>query len=289
MPQIQQRKLTPLFGTEVEGIDLTGALGDDVLSLVRGALLDRGMLVVKAAGLTPDQLLSLARQFGQPELHVFHPSLGPGYEHVQLLDSYEQAPASTWHTDESFLPAPPAVTLLYSKIIPPTGGDTCFADLAGAYDALSGPMKRYLDGVEAIHDLAKLRLLEYRNGRISATEAADSLIGRRWVSHPVVRVHPVSGRPSLFVNPLYTTHIVGVSPAESVGVLDYLYQYSSTPPFALRHRWSVGDLVIWDNRRSMHMALGDYEGHRQMNRVSVLEGEAGRDLPARDGASEPVT
>jgi taurine dioxygenase len=270
---MQERRLNPRFGTEVSGLDVSKPLGDQVLAKLHRILIERQVIVIKAPGLVADQLLGLAQQFGEPESHAFHPHLEGALERVQLLDSAEQAPASMWHADESFLPSPPAVTLLHAQIIPDTGGDTCFASMAAAYEVMSPAMKKYLTGLRAAHDLAKLRLLEYRNGRIDAGSAADGLRQQRLSLHPVVRSHPLTRLPSIFVNPLYTTHIQGVEAAESEAILEFLYRHSTSPTYTLRHRWQVGDLVIWDNRCTIHMALGDFSGHRRMHRISVLGDE----------------
>lgn len=269
-PAVKHRPLTPAFGSEVTGLDVSRPLGNEILAELRATLLERQVLVVPAQGLPPEQLLALALQFGEAEVHTFHPHLGNGLERVGLLDSHDQAPASSWHTDESFLPEPPAVTLLHAQILPETGGDTCFASLAAAYEVLSRPMKTYLNGLMATHDLLKLRLLEHRNGRIDAKALAECVEQQQRSTHPAVRAHPETGVPSLFVNPLYTTHLEGVGQLESDAILAYLFEHAASPPYVLRHRWRDGDLVIWDNRCTMHMALGDYVGHRRMHRVSVL-------------------
>jgi taurine dioxygenase len=262
--------LSPALGALVTGVDVTRPLDDGTLSGVHKALLDHKVLVLKAEGLTSDQHLQLANQFGDTEVHAFFPNLGTGYERISVLDSAEGTTASMWHSDETFLPEPPMGTLLHAQIMPPVGGDTCWSSTTAAYDALSPSMQRYLDGLEALHDLSRTVELAYQNGNAPASKFADSIASERRFTHPVVRTHPETGAKGLFVNPVYTRAIVGVPPDEGTAILAYLYAHMTKERFVFRHRWSVGDLVIWDNRCTMHTVMNDFDGRRRMHRVSVL-------------------
>ena len=176
----------------------------------------------------------------------------------------------TWHTDVSFMPDPPLGSVLQAVVAPPVGGDTAFADLQAAYDRLSAPIRRLVDGLFADHD-----------GRAEfAAFLRDRPEGGRWgdrrftvlepVTHPVVRLHPVTGRRGLFVNPTFTTQIVGLARRESDRVLALLYEASTQPEVTYRHRWSVGDVVVWDNRATMHMGVRDFgDAHRVLHRVTI--------------------
>jgi taurine dioxygenase len=163
-------------------------------------------------------------------------------------------------------------TMTYAKEIPPLGGDTLFASTTAAYAALSPPMKRYLEGLTAVHDLSRVTELRHRFGGATDEAYGAAIAAGRHHAHPVVRLHPETGEPGLFVNPTYTRHVVGLPPDESDMLLGYLFRHSVKEQFTLRHRWCEGDLLVWDNRSTMHMVLNDFAGHRLMHRVSVVGG-----------------
>lgn len=264
------RPLTPALGAEITGIDLGGDLDDHALDAVHRALVEHQVVVIHAPDLTPEQHMAFGRRIGEIEIHAFFPNLGPGLEQVSVLDSDEGNTASMWHTDESFLPHPPMGTLTRAITLPEVGGDTLFASTAAAYDALSPNMKAYLDGLTAIHDLSRTTELRFRFGGASAKQYADAIAEDRRTTHPVVRIHPEIGRKGLFVNPTYTRHIVGLPPDESDAVLSFLFQHSVKEQFTYRHHWREGDLVMWDNRSTMHRVINDFPGRRLMYRVSVV-------------------
>ena len=268
---MELRRLTPALGAEVHGLspDLTG-LDDATIDALYAALLEHEVLLIHAPDLTPDGHMALGRRLGEIEVHAFFPNLGPGYEHVSVLDSDDGTTASMWHTDESFLPHPPMGTMTYARVMPEFGGDTLFASTTAAYDALSPRMKDYLEGVEAVHDLSRTTELKLRFGGTTVEKYGAALAEGRRVTHPVVRVHPETGRRSLFVNPTYTRHLVGLPPAEADAILELLHRHMISEPFTWRHSWRVGDLLVWDNRSTMHRVLNDFDGHRLMHRVSVV-------------------
>lgn len=258
------------LGAVIDDVDLLQPLDDTTLTGIGQALLDHQLLVLRAPGLDPDQHLRLAAQFGEAEVHAFFPNLGEGYEKVSVLDSENGDVASMWHTDESFLPEPPLGTLLSARTIPHVGGDTCWASTTAAYAALSPHMQRYLDGAMALHDLSRTKELAYNTGHGSPEAYAEAIAANRRFQHPVVRTHPETGAKALFVNPVYTRSIVGVAPAESRAILDFLFAHMTDARFQYRHRWQEGDLVIWDNRCTMHCVMRDFAGRRVMHRVSIL-------------------
>lgn len=262
---MELRPLTPGFGAEV----LTP---DPDPSELRRALIDHKVLLLRAPDLTPDAHMALGRSIGEIEVHAFFPNLGPGYEQVSVLDSAESNTATMWHTDESFLPHPPIGTLTRALVLPAVGGDTLFADTAAAYRALTPAMTRYLDGLEAWHDLGRIAQLRYRFGSGDAEALAEALRAERRSRHPVARVHPETGERCIYVNPTYTTWIDGLPPEESDMILAHLQRHLTRERFVYRHRWQVGDLLIWDNRATQHMVLDDFDGHRLMHRVSVVGG-----------------
>lgn len=266
-------EITPVgarIGARVDGVDFSQPLDDETLHGLSKALLDHQLLVMHAPGLAPEQHLRIAAQFGESEVHAFFPNLGEGFERVSVLDSEQGNVASMWHTDESFLPEPPLGTLLSARIIPTVGGDTCWTSTTAAYEALSPNMKRYLEGLVAVHDLSRTSELAYNTGNGTAEAYAAALASARRCEHPVVRTHPETGAKALFVNPVYTRAIAGVAPDESRAVLDYLFTHATSERFQYRHRWQAGDLLMWDNRCTMHCVMRDFAGRRLMHRVSIL-------------------
>ncbi len=247
---------------------------------LRRALAEHKVLVFPGQHLSPDELIAAGRLFG--ELTLAHPVMPPiDPEHPEVLeidatrsrtdpryrDEWEN---DTWHTDVSFMPDPPLGSLLAGVVIPPVGGDTAFADLQAAYDALSAPVRALVDGLEAEHDGSSEfaeHLRELPDGGVWS--------GRRFtvlepVVHPVVRVHPETGRRGLFVNPTFTTRIVGVSRAESDALLRLLHEVATAPEHTYRHRWAAGDVVAWDNRATLHLGVRDYgDAHRVLHRVTI--------------------
>ena len=260
---MELRPLTPSFGVEVCSPDPDPAE-------LRAALIEHKVLLLRAPELTPDQHMALGRSIGEIEVHAFFPNLGEGHEQVSVLDSNEGNTATMWHTDESFLPHPPMGTLTRALVMPTVGGDTLFANTEAAHEALSPAMKRYLEGLEAWHDLGKIAQLRHRFGSGSADGLAEAIRSDRRSRHRVARVHPETGATCIYVNPTYTTWIDGLPPDESDMILRHLQRHVTKEQFTYRHRWQVGDLLIWDNRATQHMVLNDFSGHRLMHRVAVL-------------------
>ncbi len=258
------------LGAEITGIDFSRPLDDEALSGIHKALLDHQVVVLREVELPPDQHIRLGERLGEVEVHTFFPNLGSGYERVSVLDSDDGTRSNMWHTDESFLARPPMATLLHARLIPPVGGDTCWASMTAAYETLSAPMKRYLAGMTAEHGLARIAEMKHRGGHGTAAEVAEAIANDQRSSHPVVVVHPDTGARSLYLNPTYTRWLDGVTGEESEALLRLLYAHATNERFIYRHRWSGGDFVIWDNRCTMHIALADFPGRRRMHRVSVL-------------------
>lgn len=270
------RPLGPSIGAEVLDLDLTTVFLPETLVAIEAALVKHEALVLHAPDLLPEQHLAIAQHFGEPEVHTFYPNLGEGFEQITIIDSKLGDRADMWHHDESFLPSPPIITMTHAKILPPCGGDTCWISMTTAYDALSDRMKQYLDGLSAWHDM---------NAPMTAALRANAVTHERYVEvvqmarrhlHPVVMTHPVTGRKALYISPTYTTHIDGLAMAESDAILAYLNAHCQHIHFMFRHRWRVGDMVLWDNRSVLHNAILDYQPHqRRMQRASVFARDNG--------------
>jgi taurine dioxygenase len=178
-----------------------------------------------------------------------------------------------WHSDWSFQEAPPAATILHSKVVPPVGGDTLFIDACRAYEALSPTMQRMLAPLQAVHSARQSygtkgvfsKETEKRTLQIIVSEEADGSL-----THPLVRTHPVTGRKALFVSPVYTVGIADLTPEEAKAILGFLFAHLTQAEFIYRHRWREQMLLMWDNRCTMHFAEGGYDGHlRLMHRTTV--------------------
>ncbi|ACY18676.1 TauD/TfdA dioxygenase family protein [Haliangium ochraceum] len=257
------------LGAEVSGVDLTQPLDDDALAIVRGGLLEHQVLFFREQALTPAQHLAFARRFGEPVGHPAYPHVD-GYPAINILENTPERPPKidTWHTDMTFLERPPLGSILRGVVIP-RGGDTQWASLALAWDALSARMQRYLEGLEALHSFAHgFRHSLAEPGGFERLERA--VRDNPPVRHPVMRVHPESGRKALFVNRLFTTHIDGLSEAESRAVLGFLFGHLETPEFSCRFRWRPDSVAFWDNRITLHRPVNDYwPAHRRMERITI--------------------
>ena len=266
--------LTPITGTF--GAELSGervADGIDGAWLSR-QLVDHRLLVLRDQHLTHAQQVQLARALGEPTPAQ---PVGPGQPdqpEILVLDGAQGGRNARWHTDVTFMPAPPAASVLVGDVMPAFGGDTMWADTRTAYERLSPAVKAAIDTLEAVHRISPLAYwgepFDTALGRDDAQRLFDDAAKVPPVIHPVVRVHPVTGRKNLFVNPGFTTHIVGMSRIESDGLLRLLYEHATQPELVLRHRWRAGDVVIWDNRATMHYAVDDYgAAQRCMRRVTI--------------------
>ena len=274
---ITVNRLSPVIGAEVLGVDLSVQIDDQQFRELRQAWLDaNGVLVIRDQELTPDQHIAFSQRFGELETHVLADYLLPGYPTIYRVSNKTQngkplgrAKAGTyWHSDLSYMRNPAMASLLYAIEIPPLGGDTMFANMYAAYDTLSSTMQGMVSDLRATHDFAYAARGVFAGERVSG----EGLAKAPAVDHPVVRTHPDTGRKALYVNPGFTAHIVGLEPEESADLLQFLNRHSTRPEYIYRHRWHVRDLVIWDNRCTMHYAIDDYEGvgERYMHRTTVL-------------------
>ncbi|MCB0996286.1 MAG: TauD/TfdA family dioxygenase [Acidimicrobiales bacterium] len=267
-------RITPLTGTigaEVTDIDLR-RLDDDEVAAVRQAVLDHYVLCFRGQELTDEDQIAFGKRLGELHIAPFGPK-NAAHPEMTVLDQVEPKGegADAWHTDNTFDPHPPDFTLLRCVILPERGGDTCFADMYAAYDALSEPMHRLIEGAYAVHDLTKTlrKAIE-----IGASNADLTAMQEAWppVRHPVVRTHPETGRRALFVNGNFTTHLDGVTPAESEVLLPLLLDTISSPDRQCRVRWEPGTVLLWDNRCVQHYAVPDYTERRCMHRVTIGAG-----------------
>jgi taurine dioxygenase len=239
----------------ITGLDLTKPLSNHQATELEAALVEHQVLFFRDQPLDLDSHQALGRHFGA--LHV-HPNVpGPsGYPAVLPIHTdatSRRIAGEAWHSDVSCDEQPPLGSILHLHIVPPTGGDTLFASMFAAYDALSPRMKTYLDGLTATH--AGEHVYRSHNERDAVPET-----GRAYprAVHPVIRTHPVSKRRALFVNATFTTRINELPADESRAILSYLYEHATRPEFQVRFRWRPNSVAFWDNRSTQHMALWDY-------------------------------
>lgn len=263
--------LTGTFGAELVGDRLDGT--HDAAALA-SLLHQHLVLVARDQHLTTVEQVALARSLGEPT--PAHPVVPghPDHPEILVLDGAAGGRNARWHTDVTFVAAPPAASVLVADHVPPFGGDTLWADLRTAYERLAPPLRELVDGLQAVHRISPLAYWgEPFDTALDRDDAAELL--RRAgevppVVHPVVRVHPVTGQRALFVNPGFTSHLVGLSRIESDGLLDLLHRHTTQPELVVRHRWRAGDVVMWDNRATMHYASDDYgDAERRMRRVTL--------------------
>jgi len=269
---MQIRKAAGALGAFVSGVDIARAAEDDALfEDVHQAVLEYEVLFFREQTITPAEQRGFAARFGGIEGHPAYPVV-PGTKDVQVLESTAEKPSKieAWHSDMTFRARPPLYTLLLGKVIPPYGGDTLFASMTAAYDALSPAYKALLDPLTATHDFAygfKESLAEaggYERLRVAIGENPP-------VSHPVIRTHEETGHHAIFVNSLFTTRINELAPAESRSMLDFLFRHVVTEEFTVRLQWMPDTLVIWDNRSTQHKPVNDFfPQHRRHHRITVI-------------------
>lgn len=265
--------LSPALGAQISGVDLSRELDAPVRDAIEQALLKHQVLFFRDQPITPAQQAGFAARFGDLHIHPIYPNV-PETPQVLILDTAvtDVRDNAVWHTDVTFLPTPALGAVLSAKQLPAYGGNTLWASGIAAFEALSAPLQRMLDGLSATHDFTKSFPLE----RFGSTP--EDL--ERWeatrrnnppLSHPVVRTHPVSGRKALFVNEGFTTRINELNEHESDALLRLLFAHATRPEFSIRWRWQENDVAFWDNRVTQHYAVDDYRPQRRvMHRATVL-------------------
>ncbi len=259
--------LTAAIGAEIRGVDLSGELDGATVQVLRRALLDHLVLFFRDQTMTTDDHIRFARYFGEIDLPLFRTTSSPRPE-IIVLD--QVAPkgqgADSWHADNTYMENPPMGSILRAVVLPPVGGDTCFASMYAAYDALSPALRSILDGLGAVHSLEQM---VERTKHVANASLRDSLDQWPPVVHPVVRVHPETGRKLLNVNANWTVSIAGFSEPESDTLLGFLLGHLKNPEFQCRFHWSPGAVAFWDNRAVQHYAVADYTSRRVMERVTI--------------------
>jgi len=247
---LEIKPLTLRIGAEILGIDLTRPLSNRQTSELRDAIADYQVLFFRDQRLDHESHIRFGRVFGDLAIHSGVAGLEDYPEVIQIhADEHSKnVPGENWHSDLTCDPIPPMGSILYLHTVPEVGGDTMFASMYAAYDALSPRMKAYLEGMQAVHD----------GDHVYRPLFPDVDKKYNCSTHPIVRTHPVTGKKGIFVNASYTTQIVGVSKEESDAILGYLYKHVMNPNFHVRFRWRAHSVAFWDNRCTQHLAVWDY-------------------------------
>jgi alpha-ketoglutarate-dependent taurine dioxygenase len=283
---ISVRRIGAFLAAEVTGVDLRRELDRSTIEAIKQAHAEHGVLVFPDQMISSEDLKRFGRYFGELTVHPFSTSAKDAPELI-VYDNKEgnpPPPTDIWHSDETFRAEPPMGTMLCSKIIPKIGGDTCFCSMIAAYEGLSDRMQRFISGLEAVHDFKPFKSL------FDDSEAGWQRLRKlediyRPVTHPVVRVHPVTGKKVLFVNPQFTLYIKGMEENESRTLLDTLFRTVHTLEYHYRHRWEPNMVVFWDNRGVQHAAVHDYYPQRRLMERVTIKG----DRPFGTGDVAPVS
>jgi taurine dioxygenase len=274
---IRVERMSTNVGAEIAGVDLSRPIGDNAFGEIRHAFGEHGVIFFRDQQLTPEQHVAFAQRFGPININRFF-AHAPGYP---MIAEVRKEPDQTrnigggWHTDHSYDPVPALGSMLYAREVPPTGGDTLFASMYAAYDALSGGLKKTLQGLRACHSSRHVFGADAvarrgdLNGRLGNAELAT-----QDAVHPVVIRDPLTGRKALYVNPGFTLRFEGWTDEESRGLLSYLYQHAVKPEFTCRFHWRESSLALWDNRSTWHFAVNDYQGERRLLHRVTIDGVA---------------
>ena len=271
------RPISGSIGAEIRGIDLSEETRHNVISAIRQAWLEHGVIFFREQDLPPAKFLAFAKRFGEVVEYPFikgidgYPEIIP----VVKLEHERQNFGGIWHSDTAYLDTPPMATMLIAREVPPYGGDTLFTSGYLAYETLSEGMKRLLDGLIAINSSAKADVTRTREDRIrdgGKTEAKKEFVSE----HPVVRTHPETGRKALYINVGHTLRFKDMTVEESAPILDYLFQHQIRPEFTCRFSWGVGSMAFWDNRCVLHNPINDYHGFKRVMHRVTLAGDRPR-------------
>ncbi len=288
------RPLSPVLGAEVIGLDLSAPLRDAEFARIRTAFETHSVLVFRQQDrLSPEDHIAFSRRFGPLEIHVQERFLLAGHPEILIVSNVLENgqpiglvdAGRYWHSDLSYMAEPSLGSLLHAKEVPAEGGDTLFVNMHAAYDALDEPVKARIAPLQAEHSyLARNRKQGETNPyRPQLDEQAAAKVPS--VIHPVVRVHPATGRPALFVNEGFTTRIVGMAEDESRRLLAELFAHMTAPRFIYRHRWQPHDLVFWDNRATVHLATGCPPHLRRTLYRTTVRGDRPKPLARQEARS----
>lgn len=269
------RPLSPAIGAVVDGINVGEAQPDAAIAALRAALLRHHVIFFENQAITPRQQRDFSARFGLLHSHPVYPPL-PDVPEVMVLDNHPGNPThnDNWHSDTTFLPEPPMGALLHAYDIPPSGGDTIWANMEMAAAALSAPLRAFLAGLSAEHSFMRAFPPNWTVSKNAGSEKYEKAVRENPPEiHPVIRTHPETGADILNVNYGFTTKIKGLRGNESRMLLQFLHAHMQKPEFQVRWRWKKGDIAFWDNRSTQHYAVNDYLPHRRIMHRTLLKGD----------------
>ncbi|MEM8812994.1 MAG: TauD/TfdA family dioxygenase [Pseudomonadota bacterium] len=286
------QRLTGFIGAEVSGLDLKNGISDDLARFLREALSTQLVLVLREQHLSLNNQKALTRVFGEPMQLPYVSPLPDDPDVIAVLKKAEERNTGVfggeWHADFSFLENPPAGSILNAVDVPDVGGDTVWSSQVAAYRSLPPDLAAIVNGRAAIHVGKPYGVKHAPPAETRANASVRMSRGNpkadREISHPAVIAHPETGDEALFVNPIYTTRLDGMNEQESAPILEALYKHATRPDFSCRHRWRPGDVVIWDNRMTLHYATNDYDGHRRLLYRTTFSGTVPRAKPQAEQA-----
>ena len=268
---IEVKPLNPTIGAEIRGVDLSKDISNQQFDEIHQAFAEHCVVFFKdQQPIPPEKQIALGRRFGELHAHPAAPT-HPDYPEIFVIHTHKDskiANGNTWHTDVSCDETPPLGTMLQLHQLPSTGGDTLFASMYAAYDALSDEMKAFLAPLTAMHESEHI----YR-GRYADRGVDDRDKVFPSASHPVVRTHPVTGKKALYVNGAFTTRINELERDESKAILAFLFRHMAQERFQVRHKWDVNDMAFWDNRCAQHYAMWDYWPEERKGHRVTIKGE----------------
>lgn len=276
MAELSVRRIAGALGAEVSGVDLRQGLDESSTRALRQIFLDHQVIFFRDQDLSLDQYMRFARSMGTPIEYPFVKGLDghPCIIEVKKLEHERVNFGGIWHSDTTYLEQPPMGSMLLAREVPPYGGDTLFSNQCLAWESLSVPMQRMLDGLVAINSSAKADVSRTREDRIRSDGKAA--ITEYRAAHPLVRTHPETGRKALYVNVAHTVGIEGMSDAESQALLHFLHAHQNKVEFTCRFVWQPHSLAFWDNRCTQHNPINDYHGFRRVMHRITLEGDRPR-------------
>jgi len=262
------------LGAVISGVDLSLGVSTSLAADIRQVFLQHKVIFLRQQKLTPQQFLDFAKAMGEPIEYPFVKGLEdfPQIIEVKKLEHEKVNFGGIWHSDTTYLEAPPMGSMLLSLEVPPYGGDTMFANQCLAYEALSRTMKNLLDGLVGISSSAKADVSKTREDRIKS-DGKETAPKSYLAEHPVVRMHPETGQKALFVNVAHTAGIKGMTDEESAPLLQFLFQHQIKPEFTCRFAWEPNAIAFWDNRCVQHNPVNDYHGFRRVMHRITLQGD----------------
>jgi len=289
VPGITIRNCTPAIGAQIAGIDLSQPIDRACLSIIENALHTRGIVFFRGQTLSEAQQIAFSRNFGELEIHVLKQFTHPQHPEILVLSNVVENgtplgladAGQRWHSDAGYRARPDRASVLYAKEVPvphangETAGDTMFANAQAAYDALDATMKQRLEGLRVLYSYTRAydRKRDENGKRPAMSE--EQRRGIPDVTHPLVRTHPYTGRKCIYANPAHTVEIVGMPARESAALLADLYAQVTRPELIYRHKWRVGDVLMWDNAVVWHNAVGDYAlPQRRLMHATRIKGGA---------------